>query len=108
MTSFGQCNGNECVWYQYFGGSRTIGRPRFRERMPSRHLQAVLVANFLRCSTDISWDRASSDGQTHVSIHCSAAFLPLGFLPLYCIGCSPPPGTRSQGLSNCWYRDFSL
>ena len=23
-------------------------------------------------------------------------------------GCSPPPGTRSQGLSNCWYRDFSL
>ena len=53
--------------------------------MPSRHLQAVLVANFLRCSTDISWDRASSDGQTHVSIHCSAAFLPLGFLPLYCM-----------------------
>src|ERR1035437_3806622 len=24
------------------------------------------------------------------------------------IGCSPPPGTRSQELSNCWYRDFSL
>src|ERR1035437_7080248 len=23
-------------------------------------------------------------------------------------GCSPPPGTRSQELSNCWYRDFSL
>ena len=23
-------------------------------------------------------------------------------------GCSPPPGTRSQGLSSCWYRDFSL
>src|ERR1017187_7216159 len=23
-------------------------------------------------------------------------------------GCSPSPGTRSQGLSGCWYRDFSL
>jgi prolyl oligopeptidase len=23
-------------------------------------------------------------------------------------GCSPPPGTRSQELSSCWYRDFSL
>jgi hypothetical protein len=24
------------------------------------------------------------------------------------IGCSPPRGTRSQELSGCWYRDFSL
>src|ERR1019366_4816135 len=83
-------------------------KPRFRERMPSRRLQAVLVANFLRCSTDISRDRASSDGQTHVSVHYRAAFLPLAFS--LCIACGGSCGVvvevvedvlRGDGKSYC-------
>src|ERR1035438_5208281 len=32
----------------------------------------------------------------------------LALIPSVWNGCSPSPGTRSQGLSGCWYRDFSL